>query len=265
MSRRAEASGPTETSALEVFAVDDIVGYRRSPSDVVRLILFGLATIALLALTRWGESTVRAFESDVVALFGGLNRSVEQTLSQTLSVAAGIVSLAVYVPPVLLKRYRLIGYILVANIVTALLVAVATWWLDQAAARSLLTTVVDRIGVDLAGFAHAVDARATGVVVRDPRAVRRPAVAPGRHGDPRDLRARPHRARDRAAHRDLPRRRDRCHGRDRRAPRVRPSRSPADGGRGHGRARVERVDHGHARAVCARRARRAVVRRDRHR
>ena len=114
----------TSTTAVEVFGVDDIVGYRRSPSDVMRLILFGLATIALLALTRWAESTVLAFESDVVALFGGLNPSVEHALSQTLSVAAGIVGLAVYVPPLLLKRYRLIGYIVVANLATALLVGV---------------------------------------------------------------------------------------------------------------------------------------------
>ena len=116
--------GPTQTTALEVFGLDDIVGYRRSPSDVLRLILFSLATVALLALTRWAEGTVRAFESDVVALFGGLNPSVERALSQTLSIAAGIMGLAVYVPPLFLRRYRLIGYILVANLATALLVAV---------------------------------------------------------------------------------------------------------------------------------------------
>ena len=38
--------GQTSTAALEVFGVDDIVGYRRSPSDVMRLILFSLVTIA---------------------------------------------------------------------------------------------------------------------------------------------------------------------------------------------------------------------------
>jgi len=57
----------------------------------------------------------------------------------------------VYVPPLLLKRYRLIGYIVVANLATLLLVGVATWWLDRAASRSLLTTVVDRFGVTSKG------------------------------------------------------------------------------------------------------------------
>ena len=66
----APVRGPSQ-AAVEVFGLDDdIVGYRRSPSDVVRLILFGLATVALLVLTRWAEGTVLAFESDVVALFG---------------------------------------------------------------------------------------------------------------------------------------------------------------------------------------------------
>ena len=123
MGRPALTRAETSTTALEVFGVDDIVGYRRSPSDVMRLILFGLVTVALLALTHWAEGTVRAFESDVVALFGGLNPSVERALSQTLAVAAGVVGLAVYVPPLILKRYRLIGYIVVANLATALLVA----------------------------------------------------------------------------------------------------------------------------------------------
>jgi uncharacterized protein (TIRG00374 family) len=133
-------------AAVEILGLDeDIVGYRRSPSDVVRLILFSFATIMLLALTRWAESTVVAFENDVVALFG-LDTSVEHALNQTLSIAAGIMSVAVFVPPLLLKRYRLIGYIVVANVATVVLAGVATWWLDQAAARSLLSTVVDRLG-----------------------------------------------------------------------------------------------------------------------
>ena len=151
MGPSAAVSGPAQITALEVFGLDDIVGYRRSPSDVLRLILFSLATVGLLALTRWAEGTVRAFESDVVALFGGLNPSVERALSQTLSVAAGILGLAAYVPPLLLKRYRLIGYIVVANLATALLVAVATWWLNQAASQSLLATVVDRFGATASG------------------------------------------------------------------------------------------------------------------
>ena len=143
--------GPYQTSAVEVFALDDIVGYRRSPGDVIRIILFGVATVALLALTRWAESTVLAFEGDVVALFGGLDPSVEHALNQTLSIAAATVGLAVFVPPLLLKRYRLIGYIVVAYLATALLVGVATWWLDQATSRSLLSTVVDRFGATSQG------------------------------------------------------------------------------------------------------------------
>jgi len=134
-----------------VFGLDDIVGYTRSPTDVVRLILFGIATVALLALTRWAQSTVLAFEGDVVALFAGLNPSVQHALSQALAIAAGMMGLAVYVPPLFLKRYRLIGYIVVANLATALLVAAATWWLNQAASQSLLATVVDRFGATSSG------------------------------------------------------------------------------------------------------------------
>ena len=95
----APVRGPSPTAAVEVFGLDDdIVGYRRSPSDVVRLILFSLATVALLVLTRWAEGTVLAIQSDVVALFGRLDSSVEHTLNQTLAIAAGIMSAAEHFP-----------------------------------------------------------------------------------------------------------------------------------------------------------------------
>jgi undecaprenyl-diphosphatase len=148
----APAGEPSHTTAVEVFGLDDdIVGYRRSPSDLVRLILFSLTTVALLVLTRWAESTVVAFENDVVSLFGTLNPSVEHALNQALSIAAGIIGLAVYVPPLILKRFRVIGYIVVANLATALLVGAATWWLDRAASGSLVSSVVDRFGATSIG------------------------------------------------------------------------------------------------------------------
>ena len=103
----AAVRGPAQNTAVDVFGLDDdIVGYRRSPSDVLRLVLFIVATIALLALTRWAEGTVLAFESDVNALFRGLNPSVERALDQILSVTAVAMGVAVYVPPLFLKRYR---------------------------------------------------------------------------------------------------------------------------------------------------------------
>jgi uncharacterized protein (TIRG00374 family) len=149
MGQPAPVRGPSQTAAVEVFGLDDIVGYRRSPSDVVRLILFSVVTIVLLALTRWAEKTVVGIQDDVVALFGSLDNSVVNALKQTLSVAAGIMSVAVFVPPLLLRRYRLIGYIVVANVTAVVLVGVATWWIDQAAAGTLLSSVVDRSSVSV--------------------------------------------------------------------------------------------------------------------
>ena len=43
MSAPSAVRGPSQSAAVEVFGRDDIVGYRRSPSDVVRLILFDLS------------------------------------------------------------------------------------------------------------------------------------------------------------------------------------------------------------------------------
>jgi undecaprenyl-diphosphatase len=174
----APVRGPSQ-AASEVFHLDDdIVGYSRSPSDAVRLIVFGLATIALLVLTRWAESTVLAFENDVVALFGRLNSSVEHALNQTLSIAAGLMSVAVFVPPLLLKRYRIIGYIVVANLATVLLVG--RDMVVIAASRSRRSSIDSGLRRE---FAQPLTLGAH-VVVRHPRPVRGPAMAAGGHGDP---------------------------------------------------------------------------------
>ncbi|MBK5287949.1 MAG: flippase-like domain-containing protein [Acidimicrobiia bacterium] len=122
--------------------VEEVVGYRRSPSDVIRLLVFAAVTLALLGITRYAERTVRGVETDIVALFSGLDTTVTRVLNGFVSLSVGLIALAVFIPPILTKRYRLIGYIVLANAVTFTLVLLANWWLSQDApnlvARHLL-------------------------------------------------------------------------------------------------------------------------------
>lgn len=111
--------------------LEEVVGYRRSPSDVLRLISFGLVTVALLGLIRWAESTVRGVESDVLALFSGLDPTAARVINGFLTLGVALIAIAVFIPPIALKRYRLIGYIILANLASAAAIALINWWLQN--------------------------------------------------------------------------------------------------------------------------------------
>ncbi len=113
--------------------VEEVVGYRRSPSDVIRLLAFAAVTAALLGLARFAERTVRGVETDIVALFGGLDTTIARLLNGFVSISVGIIAIAVFIPPILTKRYRLIGYIVLANVLAFTLLMLIDWWLYQAA------------------------------------------------------------------------------------------------------------------------------------
>jgi hypothetical protein len=130
------------------YEADEVVGYSRSPSDVLRLLLYGGLTLLLLAVTRWAEDAVLGLEEDVVALLSFLSPTAERILAGAATVLVVLVAVAVFVPAFLFKRYRLIGYILVANLVTGALMSVVLWWLDRGDPETVVNEIAERAGVD---------------------------------------------------------------------------------------------------------------------
>lgn len=127
----------TEPAADPAPDVEEVVGYRRSPSDVIRLLAFVVLTTTLLVLTRYAERTVHGVETDIVALFGGLDTTIARILNGFVSISVGIIAIAVFIPPILTKRYRLIGYIVLANTAAVILVSLTNSWLSQSAPHIL--------------------------------------------------------------------------------------------------------------------------------
>jgi undecaprenyl-diphosphatase len=126
---------------------DEVVGYTRSPSDVLRLLLYGGVTLVLLALTRWAEDAILGLEEDIVALLSFLNPTTERILAGAATVLVVVVSVAVLLPAFVLKRYRLIGYIVAGNAVSALVMMAALWWLDRGDPESIVNEVAERAGL----------------------------------------------------------------------------------------------------------------------
>ena len=133
------------------FEPDEIVGYSRSASDALRLIAFSTLTIAMFAITRFGEHAVLGFEADVLALLNFLDAPSERVLAGAAQLLAVVVGIGVLVVPIALKRYRLLGYLVVANIASAALVNLFLSWLEGAPRQHASNTLAARAGLELGG------------------------------------------------------------------------------------------------------------------
>lgn len=130
-------------------AVDEIVGYLRSPSDLLRVVSFALATVVLLAATRWAEDAIVGLERDLIALLGFVPAPAERLLAGMAQVTVLVVGIGVLVLAFRLKRWRLLGYIAAGNLLAGLTVAGAQWWLDRGQPIQIRNEVAERAGVDL--------------------------------------------------------------------------------------------------------------------
>ena len=71
---------PDARTLRESFDTDEIVGYARSPSDVLRLLAYGTIAVVLLLVTRYAQDAVLGFEQDVVSALSFLEPPAERVL-----------------------------------------------------------------------------------------------------------------------------------------------------------------------------------------
>lgn len=126
---------------------EEITGYVRSPSDVLRVVVFALATLLLLVLARWAPDAVLGLESDVVALFRFIGPTVELILLGVLVLVTLAALAFVWVTPLVTRRYRLFGYVVVANLAVALLLWGIEWFVNQGNPGEPLNVVAQRAGL----------------------------------------------------------------------------------------------------------------------
>jgi undecaprenyl-diphosphatase len=128
---------------------EEIVGYVRSASDVLRLFTFGLLSVVLLALARWAQDALLGVERDIVGLFEFVSAPAERILAGGGQITQAIVTLAVLVPPFLTRRYRLLGYLLTGNIITGIVMSGVVQWLNQSEVHRVAEFIAAHNGPDL--------------------------------------------------------------------------------------------------------------------
>ena len=73
---------PDSRSLRESFDTDEIVGYARSPSDVLRLLVYGSIAVVLLLVTRYAQDAVLGFERDLRRVVLGVRHLLRGFLVQ---------------------------------------------------------------------------------------------------------------------------------------------------------------------------------------
>ncbi len=136
---------PDEMTLRERFDTDEIVGYERSPSDVLRLLVYGTVAIVLLIVTRYAQDAVLGFEQDLVSALSFLEPPAERVLDGIAQLLWAIAFLGILVFPFVLRRYRLLGYLVVANIVASALVNAAIEFVDQDAPKRIANELAERV------------------------------------------------------------------------------------------------------------------------
>ncbi|RLE25124.1 MAG: hypothetical protein DRJ50_03520 [Actinobacteria bacterium] len=159
MSEERNMTSGTEPSDIQQLseAREDITGagareeatrrYVRSPQDVLRLLVFAALSLVLAGLTIWVEDAVVGVEEDLVELFGFLTPSMERVLKGALITLGVVVTLSIYVIPLVTRRYRLFGYILFASVLASVLMSVTQGAIDREASTTVINELAARAGI----------------------------------------------------------------------------------------------------------------------
>src|SRR5450432_846508 len=89
------------------FDPDEVVGYSRSPSDVLRVLAYGVLAVVLLLVTRYAEDAVLGVERGVVDALGFLEPPAYRVLEGFAQIVAVVAGIGVLAFPFVLRRYRM--------------------------------------------------------------------------------------------------------------------------------------------------------------
>jgi glycosyltransferase 2 family protein len=101
----------------------EAVRYARSPRDVLHLAVCAAAALLLVAAAAWAEDTIIGSEQDLLRLLDFLPTTLGRLLTGVVQLLSAVALLAGVVIPVVQRRLRLFGYVVLASL-GALLVMV---------------------------------------------------------------------------------------------------------------------------------------------
>ncbi len=163
---RAAAPGGSHTDEV-------VTGYERSPSDVLRTVVFAVLALLLVTLARWSRDETTALDEDLVQRLSFLTPAVGRVLAGAVTLLVLASVLAAWGTPLVTRRSRLAGHLLVGGVLAVLLVQAADWIVDRGDADALAAEIARRGGVDTALTVAGLAVAAASFVVLAPFVSRR--------------------------------------------------------------------------------------------
>ncbi len=145
---RAPAARSAPTPAGGDHSREEVTGYERSPSDVLRAGVLTVAALLLLLVARWARGETAALDDDLVRRMSSAAPTIERVLIGAATLLAAAAVVAAWTTAALTRRPRLFGYLLVAGLAAAALARGVGWVLDGDTALG-----VDGLAVAAASFA----------------------------------------------------------------------------------------------------------------
>ncbi len=163
---RAAAPGGSHTDEV-------VTGYERSPSDVLRTVVFAVLALLLVTLARWSRDETTALDEDLVQRLSFLTPAVGRVLAGAVTLLVLASVLAAWGTPLVTRRSRLAGHLLVGGVLAVLLVQAADWIVDRGDADAVAAEIARRGGVDTALTVAGLAVAAASFVVLAPFVSRR--------------------------------------------------------------------------------------------
>jgi len=132
------------------------VAYERSPRDVFRLVVFGVLALGLTLITRYARNSISGFERDIIALLDFLPATIQGILSGAMQVVVVLIALALLAIPLRRRNWRLLGYLVLSNLVSFGVMSLIEGFVDRAETGSLGRIIDQRGGVSSEVFPSAV-------------------------------------------------------------------------------------------------------------
>ncbi|MCP4436718.1 MAG: phosphotransferase [Actinomycetia bacterium] len=149
-----------------------VSGYERSPEDLLRLLVSVTVVIVVVLVTKLLSDAVGGFQRDFVALLAVGSTQLVRILEGLLALISLSLALLTLLLPLLTKRLRTFGYVLVASIVCSLVIGSIDSWLGLSGA---INEVAREAGLDRGGLPDATEVaqNSAAIVVFSPFVTRR--------------------------------------------------------------------------------------------
>ena len=169
----AEAPGAASIAGDALFGSDHITHFERSPADVLRLAVFAVVTVVVLALVLWAEDTLTGVEAAVVERLGFLTPSAERLLNSATLVIVALAGATTVATLIWTRRVRVLGYLASAVVGAGGAMTAVHRWLDGRSTAAIVNSTARRAALGTVPDVASLAALVAALVVLGPFVTRR--------------------------------------------------------------------------------------------